>query len=84
MKTLAHDHRHSHGGSGGGLMAALLVVVLLAGAVWGAWRLGVMAGDKVEWRQRLPDTPLTLRRDPNPQPTPLPIQRRPGGEAEVR
>ena len=76
MKTLAHDHRQSHGGSGG-LVAALLVVILLAGSVWGAWRLGVMAGDKVEWRQRLPET-LNLRRGPNPQPAPLPIQRRPG------
>ncbi len=79
MKTLAHDHRHS-GHGGGGFLAALLVVALLAGAVWGAWRLGVMAGDKVEWRQRL-EAPLTLRRGPNPQPAPLPIQRRPGVEA---
>ncbi|NQE60347.1 hypothetical protein [Caulobacter sp. RHG1] len=82
MKTLAHDHRHS-GHSGGGFLAALLVVALLAGAVWGAWRLGVMAGDKVEWRQRLPET-LSLRRGPNPQPAPLPIQRRPGVAPEMR
>lgn len=82
MKTLAHDHRRaSHGG--GGVLAALLVVVLLVGAVWGAWRLGVMAGDKVEWRQRLPET-LTLRRGPNPQPTPMPIQRRPAVTQELR
>lgn len=74
MKALAHDHRQAHGG---GFLAAMLVMVLLAAAVWGAWRLGVMAGDKVEWRRRLPETPLTLRRGPNPQPAPLPIQRRP-------
>lgn len=82
MKTLAHDHRHSSHG-GGGVLAALLVVILLVGAVWGAWRLGVMAGDKVEWRQRL-ETPLTLKRGPNPQPAPLPIQRRPGVTPELR
>ncbi|MET3664492.1 hypothetical protein [Caulobacter sp. 1776] len=89
MKTLAHDGSHaSDRGSaqkndGGGVWAALLVVIVLAAAVLGAWKLGVMAGDKVDLRQRLTEMPA-LRRTPNPQPAPIPLQRRPGVEAEAR
>lgn len=84
MKTLAHDasHQAPHHASHhdrGGVWAALLVVAILAAAVWGAWRLGVMAADKVEWRSRLPDV-TALRRGPNPQPAPIPLQRRPAVE----
>ena len=83
-KTLAHSGHHpAQRDSGGGLWAALLVVVVLALAVWGAWKLGVMAGDKVDLRQRLTDMPA-LRKGPNPQPAPVPISRRPGVEAEAR
>ena len=74
-RTLAHnDHAHHNGG---GLMAALLVVAVLVLAVWGAWKLGVMAGDKVDLRQSLRDIPSALRQGPNPQPVPIPTQRRP-------
>lgn len=73
-RTLAHTHTH-HGG--GGFAAALLVVAILALAVWGAWKLGVMAGDRVDLRQGLRDIPLVLRKAPNPQPAPIPTQRRP-------
>ncbi|KQV58159.1 MULTISPECIES: hypothetical protein [unclassified Caulobacter] len=85
MKTLAHDGRHSgrHDSERGGVWAALLVVLVLAAAVWGAWKLGVMAGDRVDLRQRLTDMPA-LRKGPNPQPAPVPISRRPGVEAEAR
>ncbi len=87
MKTLAHDgHRGAHRAArkteGGGVWAALLVVLVLAAAVWGAWKLGVMAGDRVDLRQRLTDMPA-LRKGPNPQPAPVPISRRPGVEAEA-
>lgn len=75
-KTLAHSG-HSHRGDGGGFLAAVLVVAILAAAVWGAWKLGVMAGDRTDWRQRLPELSRSLRSTPNPQPSPLPIQRRP-------
>lgn len=84
MKTLAHDARHHaphHDRTG--VWAALLVVAVLAAAVWGAWRLGVMAGDQVEWRQGLPDV-TALRKGPNPQPAPVPTQRRPAVTPELR
>ena len=78
MKTLAHGGHHAtHRGDSGGVWAALLVVAVLAAAVLGAWKLGVMAGDKVDFRQRLSEIP-SLRKGPNPQPAPIPIQRRPG------
>ena len=84
-KTLAHSGHHSaQRDSGGGLWAALLVVVILALAVWGAWRLGVMAGDKVDLRRGLPDVPSMLRKGPSPQPVPIPTQRRPAVEAPQR
>lgn len=78
VRTLAHND-HAHQG-GGGLMAALLVVAVLVLAVWGAWKLGVMAGDKVDLRQSLRDIPSALRQGPNPQPVPIPTQRRPAVE----
>lgn len=83
MKTLAHDasHQTSHPDRGG-LWAALLVVAILASAVWGAWKLGVMAGDQVDLRQRLADIPTSLRKGPNPQPAPIPTSRRPGVTSE--
>jgi hypothetical protein len=78
-KTLAHNGQ-AHRGDGGGFMAALLVVAVLVLAVWGAWKLGVMAGDKVDLRQRISDIPSVLRKSPNPQPMPIPTQRRPAVE----
>lgn len=69
---------------GGGWWAALLVVALLAGVVWGAWRLGVMAGESAAWRQRLPQAPAALRNVPTPKPPPLPTQRRPAVEPALR
>ena len=74
-RTLAHNGR-AHRDSGG-VFAALLVVALLAVAVLGAWKLGVMAGDQADWRQSLPELSRTLRSTPNPQPPPLPTQQRP-------
>ncbi len=53
-------------------------------AVWGAWRLGVMAGDKVDLRRGLSDVPSMLRKGPNPQPVPIPTQRRPAVETPQR
>lgn len=61
-------------------MAAGLVVMVLALAVWGAWKLGVMAGDHVDLRQGIRDLPSVLRTAPNPQPAPIPTQRRPAVE----
>lgn len=84
-KTLAHSGHHpAQRDSGGGLWAALLVVVVLALAVWGAWKLGVMAGDKVDLRRGLSDMPSMLRKGPNPQPVPIPTQRRPAVATEAR
>lgn len=84
-KTLAHGGHHSAPrDGGGGLWAALFVVAILALAVWGAWKLGVMAGDRVDLRQRLTDMPSMLRKGPNPQPVPIPTQRRPAVEAQQR
>jgi len=82
-KTLAHDGQARHR-NGGGVFAALLVVVMLAVAVLGAWRLGVMAGDQANWRQSLPALSKTLRSAPNPQPPPIPTQRRPAVTPEPR
>jgi hypothetical protein len=84
MKTLAHGGRRPTRRPGGGPIWALAIVVALVGAVWGAWRLGVMAGDRVGWRQNLPAASSLLRKAPNPQPIPLPTQRRPGVEARRR
>jgi hypothetical protein len=81
-RTLAHGRQAARRDSGG-LLAALLVVALLAAAVWGAWKLGVMAGDRADWRQSLPDLSRTLRSTPNPQPAPMPIQRRPAVSPET-
>jgi hypothetical protein len=83
-KTLAHDGQHHGQRDSGGLMAALLVVVVLVAAVWGAWKLGVMAGDQADWRQSLPALSRTLRSAPNPQPPPIPTQRRPAVALEAR
>jgi hypothetical protein len=58
----------------------LALIAALAMAVWGAWRLGVMAGDQAVWRQALPAAPPIARRAPNPQPIPLPAPRKPGVE----
>ena len=75
MKTLAHDTRpHAPSHDRGGVWAALLVVAVVVASVWGAWTLGVMAGDQAEWRSRLPDV-TALRKGPSPQP--VPTQRRP-------
>jgi hypothetical protein len=80
-KTLAHNGSHH---DSGGLWAALLVVVVVVAAVWGAWRLGVMAGDQADWRQNLPELSRTLRSTPNPQPPPIPTQRRPAVTPEAQ
>ncbi len=84
MKTLAHHGRPAvrHDDRDGASVAtALLVIVALLATIWGAWRLGVMAGDQVDWRQHLPTRALALRRSPDPQPIPIPTPRRPGIEA---
>ena len=84
MKTLAHDGRHpAPRREVGGALAALLVLALLGLAIWGAWRLGVMAGDQADWRQRLPEISDALREMPNPQPPPIPTSRRPGVTSEA-
>lgn len=77
MSALANNGRRR---DSGGFWAALLVLALLIAAVWGAWRLGVMAGEGVAWRQRLPEVPAALRKVPTPQPPPIPTQRRPAVE----
>jgi len=82
-RTLAHDARPAARHDGGAVWAALLVVALLAAAVWGAWRLGVMAGDQVDLRRSLSDMPSVLRKT-NPQPMPIPTQRRPAVATETR
>ncbi|ADG09944.1 hypothetical protein [Caulobacter segnis] len=68
----------------GGAWVAALVVAILALAVWGAWWLGVMAGEGASWRQSLPTLPETLRKAPIPKPPTLPTQRRPTVELELR
>ena len=84
-KTLTHGGPHgASGDEGGGAWAALLVVAVLVLAVWGAWKLGVMAGDKVDLPQRLTELPSALRKAPNPQPMPIPTQRRPAVAEEAR
>ena len=85
MATLAQTHRRraSHADRSG-LWAALVVVAILVAAIWGAWRLGVMAGQSVEWRQSLPDVPAALRKVPTPQPPSIPTQRRPAVEPATR
>jgi len=84
MGVIAHERRRAAHREAGGLWAALAIVVLLAAAVWGAWRLGVMAGEGAAWRDRLPRVPAVLREVPAPQPPPLPTQRRPNVEPTVR
>jgi hypothetical protein len=83
-RTLAHGAGPAARYDAGGVWAAVLVVALLAAAVWGAWRLGVMAGDKVDLRRSITDIPPALRKAPNPQPMPIPTQRRPAVEAQQR
>ncbi|RRN65633.1 hypothetical protein [Caulobacter sp. 602-1] len=82
-RTLA-DNGQARRETGGGVFAVLLVLAILVSAVWGAWMLGVMAGDRAEWRGSLPDLSRTLRSTPNPQPPPLPTQRRPAVKPELR
>lgn len=82
-RTLAHGARPAARHEAGAVWAAALVVALLVAAVWGAWRLGVMAGDKVDLRRSLSDMPSVLRKT-NPQPMPIPTQRRPAVEAQHR
>lgn len=82
-RTLA-DNGQARRETGGGVFAALLVLAILASAVWGAWMLGVMAGDRAAWRGSLPDLSRTLRPTPHPQPPPLPTQRRPAVTPELR
>jgi hypothetical protein len=76
-KTLAHGGSRRARHDGGGFWAVGLVALALALAVWGAWRLGVLAGDRADWRRGLPDFSHILRQAPAPQPPPLPTQRRP-------
>ena len=73
-RSLAHGRQARRDG-GGEALVAFLVLALLAAAVFGAWRLGVMAGDQADWRQSLPELSRTLRSAPTPPP--LPTQRRP-------
>jgi hypothetical protein len=68
----------------GGLWAASLVVLIVAAAVWGAWRLGVMAGGGAFWRADLPTVPEALRKTPMPNPPNLPTQRRPAVDPTLR
>jgi len=82
-KTLAHNGQ-AHRNSAGGVFAALLVIAILAVAVLGAWKLGVMTGGEADWRRSLPDLSRTLRSPPNPQPPPIPTQRRPAVTPELR
>ncbi|WP_297508285.1 hypothetical protein [uncultured Caulobacter sp.] len=77
MKTLTHPPRADAPRDHGAAWAALLVVAIVGLAVWGAWTLGVMAGDKADWRQAMPDVSRSLRKAPDPQPAPTPLQRRP-------
>ena len=82
-KTLA-PNGPAHRENAGGVLAALLVIAILAFAVLGAWKLGVMAGDQADWRQSLPELSRTLRSTPNPQPPPIPTQRRPAVTPALR
>lgn len=82
MSTTARPHQRS--AARGGLWAAILVVALLAGAVWGAWRLGVMAGEGASWARPFPTLPEALRKTPVPAPPTLPAQRRPNVDAAAR
>lgn len=84
MNVLAHDRRPAAHREASGIWAALVVLILLVAAVWGAWRLGVMAGEGAAWRERLPRVPAMLKKVPSPQPPPLPTQRRPGVEPALR
>ncbi|PZR34560.1 hypothetical protein [Caulobacter segnis] len=83
MTAMAQERRSEARRDRGGLWAAVLVLALLAGAVWGAWRLGVMAGEGASWRQSLPSVPEALRKTPMPKPPTLPTQRRPAVEPGV-
>lgn len=83
-RTFASGARPSAQQDAGAVWAAVLVVALLAAAVWGAWRLGVMAGDRVDLRRSISDIPSALRKAPNPQPMPVPTQRRPAVDAQQR
>jgi hypothetical protein len=79
-----HGQRPSSRRGGGGLWAALLVAAIVVAAVWGAWRLGVMAGEGASWRQSLPTMPEALRKAPMPNPQNLPTQRRPAVASTLR
>ena len=85
MTAVARDDRASDARrESGGLWAAVLVLAMLAGSVWGAWRLGVMVGEGVSWRQSLPAVPEALRKTPMPKPPTMPMQRRPTVEQTAR
>lgn len=77
MAAMTQDRRSQARPDRGGLWAAVLVLALLAGAVWGAWRLGVLAGEGGSWRPSLPTASEALRKAPIPQPPAVPTQRRP-------
>jgi len=80
MSTLANTDRRR---DSSGLWVAFLVLAVLIVAVWGAWRLGVMAGQGVAWRHGLPELPPALRKTPT-QPPQIPTQRRPAVEPVLR
>ncbi|WP_299004005.1 hypothetical protein [uncultured Caulobacter sp.] len=84
MTATTHGRRSEARRDSGGLWAAVLVIALLAGAVWGAWRLGVMVGEGASWRQPLPKLPEVLRKTPMPKPPTMPTQRRPTVETAAR
>lgn len=79
-RSLTHPGHQAVHHEGGGVWAALVVLAVLVLAVRGAWRLGVMAADRVDIRESLRDIPSALRNAPNPQPIPIPTQRRPAVE----
>jgi hypothetical protein len=81
--TARHDRRPEARRDSGGFWAVVLVLALLIGAVWGVWRLGVMAGEGASWRQSLPKLPEVLRKTPMPKPPTVPTQRRPTVEKGV-
>lgn len=77
MRSLVRPAEHPRASRRGGGWVALGVAVVLILAIVGAWRLGVTAGDHVQWRQGLPDLPRLKPASPAPQPPPSPTQKRP-------